>query len=437
MIRRLKGKKGFTLIEIIAVVVIIALLAGISIPVVSKYLSEGKNRYNKELVNEFSTIVKNYYAENPEKLPRGTNGKYSDTVYLTELQAKNYLSQELVDADGGSCHGSVGFVDFDGEKLNYYSCLRCDNYSNEESNGEVCTRLDISDICANDKEVKPEFSVVKKYYLEDEEEVDYKGNWTNNNVIVRIKSDNFGYIKFNDVVYTKLDNYSEHYYDILLEDKTENLNFIFYDKCGRSKEYVIENIDVLIDKTAPSIIEENGKNEYVIAYNNPNNNIEINSNLMVKDSDSIIDKIEYEYDGEEALVAYERDDDNFNEKELKIAKTVQAGSYSLKVIATDIAGNVSIFEKEIFVYNEIKLISNGVDVATIKKAAGDTIDLNEISVTNTGYYLNGWKDKNNSKYVNIYDVDLSTTLTAEWLPVNKDKYVEVKFYCSKDSDKYT
>ena len=45
------NNKGFTIYEVLSVIVIITILGGVIIPVISNYIEDGKNKYNNMLKN--------------------------------------------------------------------------------------------------------------------------------------------------------------------------------------------------------------------------------------------------------------------------------------------------------------------------------------------------------------------------------------------------
>ena len=132
----LKKNKGFTLVEILAVIVIISILATAVIAAISIYVKQGKDAYNKDLEDQAVLVSKNYFSDNPGLL---TN----DYVTFKELAAKGYLSKDFIDAHDNSCM-EKSYVKVDPEKtgdLNpnnakYYACIICDNdgYNNTEDN---------------------------------------------------------------------------------------------------------------------------------------------------------------------------------------------------------------------------------------------------------------------------------------------------------------
>ena len=61
-------KKGFTLVELLGVIVILAVISMIAVPLIDRSINEGdEDLYNTQM-NQILKAAKNYYAENLEKL---------------------------------------------------------------------------------------------------------------------------------------------------------------------------------------------------------------------------------------------------------------------------------------------------------------------------------------------------------------------------------
>ncbi|CCY28305.1 MAG: prepilin-type N-terminal cleavage/methylation domain-containing protein [Acholeplasma sp.] len=86
-------KKGFTLVELLGVVVLLGIIATIVVTIVDRSLKENrKNAYNIQ-INSIVENTKNYFADNPELLP---DLSQSYTITLGDLKEKGYITKDVI-----------------------------------------------------------------------------------------------------------------------------------------------------------------------------------------------------------------------------------------------------------------------------------------------------------------------------------------------------
>ena len=447
MLKKIKNKGGFTLIEILGAIVLLLILVGITIPVVSKYLKDGKDKYNDKLANEFLTVVKDYYADNPGKKPSGGfKGNISDAVWLTELQAKNYLSDELKDADGGSCYDTVGYVNYDSStgELDYNVCLRCENYD-YKSEGANCDQLGYSNQCSNGEELI-KIKAFKFYELNpiiDEvtdtvinDKIEYNGRWTSNTVVFEVVTDKFGYLMFEDKKIPGVSGDEGYVYSLELNKYISEEDFekkvSIFGSCGKTLMFDI-GFNISVDKSAPEF-NINGVDSYVLEPNEASKKI-YNTVTGVVDSVSEVSDIKYQYcvssDCSE-LKEYNEDGMLYN--------ATQSGNYLLKVYVYDIAGNVAKKEKNIVVKNKIvyDLDGGSGEFPPVEKIRDQQVVLSNNIPKKEGYVFIGWDNKNdnsNSLYFagSAFNENISVILTAFWKAKSSStestESIDVIFHC--------
>ena len=61
------NKKGFTLVEVLGVLVIIGVLALLIVPRITQYMQNGKDNYNTKLGGELLLTGKSYFSDNKKQ----------------------------------------------------------------------------------------------------------------------------------------------------------------------------------------------------------------------------------------------------------------------------------------------------------------------------------------------------------------------------------
>ncbi len=90
----MKDKKGFTLVELLAVIVILGLIAVIAAPLVLGTINSSKDSLSKEQQNRVIEAAKIYATKQLSE--------DSACVSISELQSGGYLETDVVDPKSGS-----------------------------------------------------------------------------------------------------------------------------------------------------------------------------------------------------------------------------------------------------------------------------------------------------------------------------------------------
>ena len=140
----MKNEKGFTLIEILAVILLIGIISAIAIPAVSKYLVSSKNTtystYEKSMVEAAKNRIINCISNNEQcELP---DNDIEQKIFLDLLIEEGYLDN-MKDPDSHNfCNELISYVsvkDDGNNDYNYVACLYCGEYYTEDN---VCRKVE-------------------------------------------------------------------------------------------------------------------------------------------------------------------------------------------------------------------------------------------------------------------------------------------------------
>lgn len=121
--------KGFTLVEILAVVMIIGILALICIPAINSMIDKSKEKTLEEQKSAILLNLKNWAAANVMTLPT-TEGATVE-VTINELKKKGFIDEDLRNPLNNKCfdnstilvvtrnHNNYEYSFKDGENINY------------------------------------------------------------------------------------------------------------------------------------------------------------------------------------------------------------------------------------------------------------------------------------------------------------------------------
>ena len=116
-------RKGFTLVELIAVIVVLGLISLIAIPTVTSSLKKYKENLYNDSIKSIEQAARNWGAENIGKLPNVTSGLvmyYPDIDYeaeystvkirVSDLQAEGYLDAKIKNPKDSSYFCNCAYV---------------------------------------------------------------------------------------------------------------------------------------------------------------------------------------------------------------------------------------------------------------------------------------------------------------------------------------
>lgn len=134
------NNKGFSLVEILAVIIIIGVIATIAAPTVSKYISGSKLTtfiaYEDSMEDAAKNAVLDCVGNNSAKCELPDKGETNE-IKLSYLVNEGFID-EFKPPKGGKCDLEKSFVRVENRgNLNYKFrvCLYCDEYTSDE---DIC-----------------------------------------------------------------------------------------------------------------------------------------------------------------------------------------------------------------------------------------------------------------------------------------------------------
>jgi len=91
----MKNKKGFTLVELLAVIIVLSLILAIAVPSVNKYLKASKEKAYEVQINNMLEAAETYANTYREILPQ--NDGDETTITLGQLKAEGLIKNEITD----------------------------------------------------------------------------------------------------------------------------------------------------------------------------------------------------------------------------------------------------------------------------------------------------------------------------------------------------
>ena len=143
--RRKKSKSGFTLIEIIGVIIIIGIIAIITVPAISKYVNNSKEKTYITYEENMKVATENKVVECISGNDKGCylpESGEKKIVYLNELVESGYMDSLKDPENDGFCSNELSYVEVtntNGANYEYKACLYCGNYTTEDA---ICTEYE-------------------------------------------------------------------------------------------------------------------------------------------------------------------------------------------------------------------------------------------------------------------------------------------------------
>ena len=129
----MKNSKGFTLVELLAAIVILGLLASVGVMSIHSVVEKSKENYYKSLKSNIEQAARDYYADHRILLPKERGEEHSVFVSASELEDYKYL-KEVLDHTKKNCDSYESGVNVTRESIDNYIYevhLSCPNVSDK------------------------------------------------------------------------------------------------------------------------------------------------------------------------------------------------------------------------------------------------------------------------------------------------------------------
>ena len=330
----MKDRKGFTLVELLGVIVILAIVIGIAVTALIGINGKVDVAYYKELEETARFAGGEYYAYSKDNLPSifGDQKK----VTLKYLKDNGFIDDDIKDKQGDSCdleESYVGAYKDSIDRTNYFVCLKCGEYSTntKECSGEVDYTLGITAKKKTSGEI-----------------VDKKGKeWLNDSVVLTFETLNDMddvYVEFPDGTTKSCHLDTRNGIKTCTIEVSQSGDYTSYAK-GKDKETRKEELTFKIDKTGPDFNvkdKTNGKIlENIVDVDVNDTNVSAFKKQIellvdnIKDNESGIKNIEYTFEKEGERDKYQK---QAIAPSFDIKKELEVGTYKLKVRVENNAG---------------------------------------------------------------------------------------------------
>ena len=132
-----KKKRGFTMIELLAVLVILGVIMVIAVPSVIGYLQGSKQSYYEQLEESVKTTGQEYFSDHRSLMPRENGQIYK--VDIKDLISEGYTT-EILDSDGeNTCTGNVYVKRLATADFEYHACISCGKKDSEGNQAYTST----------------------------------------------------------------------------------------------------------------------------------------------------------------------------------------------------------------------------------------------------------------------------------------------------------
>lgn len=112
----MNNKRGFTLVELLAVLVVLSVLAVIATPIVQTTLKNNKQQTYIVFVEQLENIAKDYLYKHSDEIP---NDNETKVISLEELKKEGLLQIDVKNPNTGNIVSNQSYINVTGKGNNY------------------------------------------------------------------------------------------------------------------------------------------------------------------------------------------------------------------------------------------------------------------------------------------------------------------------------
>jgi prepilin-type N-terminal cleavage/methylation domain len=91
------NNKGFTLVELLAVIVLIGIIGIITVPVVDRIIKDSRKKTELTNIDIILNGAYDFAQQNPDRLPKSINGQSGVDITFTDMVTAGILKEDMID----------------------------------------------------------------------------------------------------------------------------------------------------------------------------------------------------------------------------------------------------------------------------------------------------------------------------------------------------
>ena len=119
----MKNKKAFTMVELLAVLVILGIIMAIAVPTISYFLKGNSSDYYSKLERTISASSQDFFNDYRVNLPKDIGN--IKKINITTLTSQKYIT-DILGIDKKNCEGDVVAQKLSNGNYSYTTCLKCE-----------------------------------------------------------------------------------------------------------------------------------------------------------------------------------------------------------------------------------------------------------------------------------------------------------------------